>query len=141
MSNSATDKIARNEVDQANRNALVERMKQYNFIIAPKQFDKWRPTKMTEGEITGITGCVIIATDGNLGMFRVRRNSEAKPIEMPVETTYSIILGHIGHFTGKVETLFSLPKPTRSEASLKKAVKPRKTQEEKMKDFLDQLGL
>lgn len=61
-------------------------------IIAAWKLPQWRATKRVIGQITGVAGNVtILATDGNLGIFRT-------------DDTV-VFLGHIQHFTGKVEPI------------------------------------
>ena len=80
-----------------NTTALSAVLQETGFLIAAHEFHLWRPTKREPGYIQGIDlGLTILATNGSLGLFTIKD----KP---------SYFLGHIEHFSGKVEPLFSAP--------------------------------
>lgn len=84
----------RAEIARLNAAALVDLMLKYNFLIPARSFPLWRPTKRDTGDIAGVREAVeIVATDGLLGWFIT---FEGDPW-----------LGHIHHFSGKVEPLHS----------------------------------
>ena len=96
-------------VRELNFNALVALMGEFELTIHAREFAKWRPTVRAEGEIPGVGLGIMLATDGNVCWFQVG----------PTE----VVMAHIQHFNGKVETLFRLPK---SGEVKEKSTKPKK---------------
>ena len=108
--------IERAEVQRKNIAALSQLMGQYNFQIPSKVFKLWRPTKRNRGQVLGVhEGLEIVATDGILGWF----------------ITFEGVAwqGHIGHFTGKVETLYRSDGPMSSKTKVKQPKKLSKRQQ------------
>jgi hypothetical protein len=65
--------IERDEVDRQNRDALIALVAKHGLWIGRKEFDKWRPTTPTAGEIDGFfevfPTMTCIATDGVQAWF------------------------------------------------------------------------
>lgn len=68
--NEQHDAIGVDNTNALNRRRLIELMKEHGITIPAKQFDKWRPTVLKTGHITGVSdGLTCIMTDGLLGYF------------------------------------------------------------------------
>lgn len=112
-------------VEAQNANALMALMRDFSLTLRAQDAILWRPTKRHEGEIAGLGAVTILATDGNLAFF-CRLDGRT-------------LMGHIRHFDGKVEPLFS----TRAEKEAtvaKKEPKKRKTQLDRALELLEQLA-
>lgn len=126
------DAQEREEVENNNRKALVGLMQEYRITISVKDFDDWRPTQRTAGDLVGLGGVgsvKIVATNGVLAWF-VR--------------DAVCLLGHKANFTGKVKPLFGVKKhsqATRPKAdSVSKAERPkRKTPTQQAMELLMKL--
>lgn len=90
--------MARAAVERANTLSMAEIMQETGFIVGPTAFPNWRPTKRSEGTIPGVNlPLIIVATDGILGLYLQKDRPSV-----------DYFIGHISHFTGKVEILHSL---------------------------------
>jgi hypothetical protein len=102
--------LLRDEVARKNVNALVQLMHEHNLFIPARDFPNWRPTQRVSGDIEGVIEAVeIIATDGILAYF--------------LTFDGSVFIGHIQKFTGKVKTLFSVPKQVKATTERRLRVK------------------
>lgn len=110
------DTALRDSVAQANRDGLIAVLNETGMLIASADFNKWRPTQRTAGNIPGMpVGVTCVATDGNLGIF-VPKATEGHNLG-------SAFLGHVHRFewikseseegpnwvTGAPPPLFSMP--------------------------------
>jgi hypothetical protein len=113
------DTIARDEVNRKSRDEMSRLMLEHGLFIPAREFHTWRPTKRTTGDIQGVVGEVeIVATNGLLAYY--------------LTATQETFFGHIQKFSGKVEPLFSVPKP-------KKETKRKPRQKSKVQQALDLL--
>jgi hypothetical protein len=97
---------------KANAQEMVKLMGQYNILISARSIHLWRPAQRKSGSIDGLrNGLEIIATDGLLGWF-ITPEGEAW-------------CGHIQHFDGKIEPLFSFHGPMRNKSKVKEKSKRR----------------
>ncbi len=97
----------------ANAQAMIAVMAETGFICRPADAVNWRPTKRVSGVIVGINHrLTIVATDGLRGLY-LKHDAAV--------TDY--LLGHISHFDGKVEPLFSSAKPKAEPKERKPKVK------------------
>lgn len=103
--------VDRAEVALDNRNEMIRLMGQYGFLIPAKRLPFWRPTVRSSGDIDGVREALtIIATDGLLAYFLTFEDE--------------VWCGHIQHFSGKVQPLFSFhsgngSKPSKSRVKQK----------------------
>ena len=106
----------KSEIALLNNTAMVALMHEYNLLIPARTMHLWRPTLRSKGSVQGIRdGLELIATDGILGYF-----------VLPTETDEKLAwLGHISHFDGKIEPLFSFHGPMASKSKVKKERKKR----------------
>ena len=95
----------RESVALANSQELLRLMREFQLYIQAADFQNWRPTVRSAGEIPGVAQNVtIIATNGLLGYFVNDENS-----------TVPVLCGHIQCFSGEVKTLFSTRKQKKVE--------------------------
>lgn len=84
------------DVDRKNRQRLVELMLTHNITIPARDFDKWRPTVETTGQIEGVSdGLMCIMTNGLLGYF-------LRPDKDP-------LYGHMSHFMWDTPVVSFIP--------------------------------
>lgn len=94
----------RADVAQNNADALCQLCLKHGLVL-PRQGKDWRPCTPVEGNIAGVIArLTILCTDGVVGYF-LEENGKA------------CFYGHISHFTGKVKTMFALPKENSGPAS------------------------
>lgn len=118
----SVDLQARERVAEANAAALVLVLLKTGVTIRAAEYSNWRPTRLVTAELVGIvSGCTILATDGNLGLF-AHYNDDG-------ESFHDAFFGHIQHFDGRVQTLFGIPQPYHATEVKKK--KPSKEQQSK----------
>lgn len=86
------DTIERDEVARLNRDAMSRVLAESGMTIHVSQISAWRPTKRTVGVVQALKRAEILATDGNLGLYKSEQE---------------YWLGHIGWFSGEVKTLYS----------------------------------
>lgn len=121
----------RRAVAQKNSEGMSRVLEQTGVLIPTWEFAAWRPTERNSGEIQGVVGCTIYATDGEIGVF--------------VEEDGTAFKGHVKWFSGEVRALFNAPKAEGQSSSThsvnSKRRKPRKSVEQKALDELKALGL
>lgn len=114
--------MQREEVARLMRDSMSKVLGESGITIHATQYNAWRATQRVHGVVQGIKRAEILATDGNLGIYK---------------SDETFWVGHIGWFSGDVKPLHSLP----GQGGCVKPKRAKQVRKSKAQKDLEALGL